>query len=181
MHIILGLLGSIVTILILLNRLAEAGIDLGGLNPFLWHRRRQWRKQYDGDPIYKISNPMDLTALLMVAVAKSDGDMSTEEKKKILELFQSEFHLSKRNASELMIASVYLLKDGSELRSNLKKVLQPSLDRFSQEQAQSALSLVNRVAAMEHESNAIKQELVGNITASLAPAMQDKHKWQTAP
>ena len=36
MHIILGVLGAVITILILLNRLAEAGIDLGGLNPFLW-------------------------------------------------------------------------------------------------------------------------------------------------
>jgi len=48
MHFILGLLGTIVTILILLNRLADAGIDLGGLNPFLWHRRRKWRKMSGG-------------------------------------------------------------------------------------------------------------------------------------
>lgn len=178
MHIVLGLLGSIVTILILLNRLADAGIDLGGLNPFLWHRRRQWRQKYEGDPIYKISNPMDTTALLMVAVAKSDGDMSSEEKKKILQLFQNEFHLSKRNASELMIASVYLLKDGSELRSNLQKILSPSVDNFSKEQAESALSLVNQVAKLERETNSLKQELVSNISSCLAPAIQDKQKWQ---
>ena len=59
MHIIFGLLGTIVTILILLNRLADAGIDLGGLNPFLWSRRRKWRKQYEGNPVFKIENPMD--------------------------------------------------------------------------------------------------------------------------
>jgi len=34
MHIILGVLGAIVTILVLLNRLADAGIDVGWLNPF---------------------------------------------------------------------------------------------------------------------------------------------------
>ncbi len=45
MHVIIGVLGSIITILILLNRLAEAGIDLGGLNPFLWKRRRQWKQK----------------------------------------------------------------------------------------------------------------------------------------
>jgi len=42
---ILAVLGVIVTILILLNRLANAGMDLGGLNPFLWQRRRNWRKR----------------------------------------------------------------------------------------------------------------------------------------
>ena len=54
MHIILGMLGTIVTILILLNRLAEAGIDIGGLNPFLWNRRRKWKKMYQGNPVFKI-------------------------------------------------------------------------------------------------------------------------------
>ena len=178
MHIILGLLGTIVTILILLNRLADAGISLGGLNPFLWHRRRKWRKSYEGDPIYKIDNPMEATALLMIGVAKSDGDMSSEEKKKILELFQSEFHLNKKSAAELMAASVYLAKDGSDLKSNLKKILQPSLDKFSKDQAQSAVSLVNQIATMEHETNELKQELVNNIAACLAPAQQDKQNWQ---
>ena len=40
MHIILGALGSIVTILYMLDRL---GIDIGGLNPFYWYRRRAFR------------------------------------------------------------------------------------------------------------------------------------------
>lgn len=75
MHIVLGFLGIIVTILVLLNRLAEAGIDLGGLNPYLWHRRRKWRNKYQGNPVFKIENPMDATAILMVAATKADGDM----------------------------------------------------------------------------------------------------------
>ena len=45
MHIILGALGTIVTILWLLHRLAEMGVSLGGLNPWLWQRRRKWRAQ----------------------------------------------------------------------------------------------------------------------------------------
>jgi len=43
MHIIIAFLGTIVTILVLLDRLAQAGISLGGLNPFLWRRRRKWK------------------------------------------------------------------------------------------------------------------------------------------
>jgi len=58
-HIVLGLLTTIVTLLILLNRLAEAGISLGGLNPFLWHRRRKWKQQLIGNPIFHIDGPMD--------------------------------------------------------------------------------------------------------------------------
>ena len=56
MHIVLGLLGAIVAILASLNllfiRLADAGIDIKGLNPVLMHRRRKWRKTYEGQPIF---------------------------------------------------------------------------------------------------------------------------------
>ena len=120
---------------------------------------------------------MDLTALLMVAVAKSDGDMSAEEKREILALFQSEFHLSKRNASDLMVASVFLLKDGAELRSNLPSVVAPSLEQFTKEQAESALKLVNAVATIERQTSEIKQELVKNIERCMAPGLSEKQKW----
>ena len=52
MHIILGVLGIIVTILILLSRLQENGIDIGWLNPFSCHRRRSYRKEHDLNPAF---------------------------------------------------------------------------------------------------------------------------------
>ena len=99
MHILLGLLGTLVTILVLLNRLAEAGIDLGGLNPFLWQRRRAWRNKYHGDPLFRLEEPLEVASLLTVAAAKCDGDMSSEEKRLILSLFEEEFRISRREAS----------------------------------------------------------------------------------
>lgn len=146
MHIILGVLGTIVTILILLNRLAEAGIDLGGLNPFLWNRRRKWQKIYSGNPIYKIESPMDATGILMVAAVKADGDMTREDKKDILYLFENEFNLSKKDAAGLMTSSVHLLGDGAEVRDNVGKFLSLSLSNFTEEQACSAVSLISQVA-----------------------------------
>lgn len=178
MHIVLGILGTIVTILVLLNRLADAGIDLRGLNPFLWQRRRMWRNQLEGDPIYRLTNPMDATALLMVAVAKSDGDMSSEEKKKILGMFQNEFHLSRRDAADLMVASVYLLKDGSELRANLSKVISPSLAKFTREQIDSAVSLISTVGKIDPEPNEIRETLVKGICNIFTSATHEKGKWQ---
>jgi hypothetical protein len=177
MHILLGVLGSIVTILLLLNRLAEMGIDLGGLNPFLLYRRKKWKNQIQGNPIYHIDSPMEMVALLMVAVAKSSGDISSEEKHKILELFTKEVHLSKKDSAALMIASVYLLRDGSELREHLKKVIDKSLKKFTDEQADSAMSLISEVANLDRTENPIKEELVRNIEQQLQPVTQAKQKW----
>ena len=180
MHIIAGMLGTVVTILWLFYRLAEMGIDLGGLNPFLWQRRRQWKKHYDANPVFKLDSPMEATALLITAVAKADGDMSSEEKHLILDIFEHEFHLSKRDAAGLLISSIHLLSKGDEVRNSLKDVLAPSLANFTVEQASSAVELINRVAAIGGSATEMQSELVRNASAVLERSCKPKSKWEQA-
>jgi len=169
MHIILGFLGTIVTILILLNRLAEAGIDLGGLNPFLWNRRRKWRMQYQGDPVFKIESPMDATAILMVATVKSDGDMTREDKSQLLNAFEKEFNLSKKDAAGLLISSSHLLGDGVQVRENIKKFLSASIGHFTEEQKQSVISLITRITTTHHSNHPNSEKIIQDIKRELMP------------
>jgi hypothetical protein len=74
MPYLLALLGSVVTILILLYRLAALGISLGGLNPFAWRRRRAWRQRYDAKPVFSLEDPREIAGILATSVAKIDGD-----------------------------------------------------------------------------------------------------------
>ena len=177
MHIILGVLGAIITILVLLNRLAEAGIDLGGLNPFLWSRRRKWRNKYKGNPIFKMENPMDATAILMVAVVKADGDMTKEDKSLLLNLFENEFHLTKKDAAGLLISSVYLLGDGSEVKGKIKSFLSPSKKSFTEEQANSAISLITKVAGNPNTIHPNVQEILDQVNDELQPIPSSEQKW----
>jgi len=177
MHFILGLLGTIVTILVLLNRLADAGIDLGGLNPFLWHRRRKWRKLSGGNPLFYISDPMDATAILMVAAVKADGDMTKEDKSHLLDLFETEFHLSKKDAADLLVSSVHLLGDGKELRRKVHKFLEPSRGGFSEEQAQSAIALVSHAAGAPEERHENATELLEQVEMLLTPKPAKQTVW----
>lgn len=80
MPYLLGLLGAIVTVLVLLKRLADAGIDLGGLNPFARRRRRAWQNKFEANPLFGLEAPMDAAAALAVGVAKASGDVSSEQK-----------------------------------------------------------------------------------------------------
>ncbi len=177
MHIILAFLGSIVTILILLSRLANAGIDLAGLNPFLWKRRRKWKQNMEGNPIFRIESPLDVTALLATATAKSDGDMSAEEKKTLLSLFQSEFNMNKKDAAGLLISSAYLLGDGEELSKNMDKIIKPSLDKFTDEQAKSALVLLDKVCHVDSSTKELKHEFVSNVKNAFSRKFDQKGKW----
>lgn len=178
MHVIIGLLGSIITILWLLHRLAEMGIDLGGLNPFLWQRRRKWKKQYEANPIFILDGPMEVTALLITATAKADGDMSSEEKREILSIFENDFQLSKRDAAGLLISSSHLLGKGDEVRDQLDKVLNPSLENFTKEQAVSAIELLKRISEIGGPATEMQSELIHKATAILERPLTPKKKWE---
>lgn len=177
MHILLGALTTIVTILILLNRLAEAGIDLGGLNPYLWNKRRKWRKAYVGNPVFKIQDPMDATAILMVAAVKSDGDMTKEDKGLLLKLFEDNFRLSKKDAAGLMISSTHLLGDGTEVRENVGKFLSSSKESFTEHQAESALSLISQVVGDPEQTHPNTQQFLQNIKKELLTNSPTKQTW----
>jgi len=178
MPAILGLLGSVVTILWILYRLAEMGIDLGGLNPFLWQRRRKWKKHYEANPIYKIDSPLEVTALLVTATAKADGDMSAEDKRTILQMFEDEFHLSAKDAVALLTSSSHLLGKGDEVRDNLKGVLAPSLAYYTPEQASSAVDMLQRVAGASGPGSELKQHLVRNASVILGQTTRPRGKWE---
>lgn len=177
MHVLLAVLGTVVTILVLLVRLTDAGIDLGWLNPYLWYRKWKWRRKIAGDPVYSLNSPMDVTALLMVAVAKCNGDMSVQQKNLILGLFEQEFHLTPREASALLNSSAFLLKDGEAVRANLAKVLAPGRERFTREQAESAKKLVARVGSCEGRPSEIQGEFIEAVWKHLSKSLPQETKW----
>ena len=177
MHIIISLLGTIITVLILLNRLAEAGISLGGLNPFLWKRRRKWKKQYEGNPIYKIDSPLDLAALLATATAKADGDMSSDEKKALLDLFQKEFNVDKKGATELLISSDYLPGSGEELKNKLEKVIKPGLENLTEEQAASTRNILDGICNIDPAGAELKRDFAERAKGIIAGHFEPKGTW----
>ncbi|MGH8494600.1 MAG: hypothetical protein ACREVN_00515 [Gammaproteobacteria bacterium] len=182
MHIVLGILATIVTILILLHRLADAGIDLGGLNPFLWHRRRNWRKKYEGSPLYALDSPMEAAALLVVATGKCDGEISAEQKKAMLGMFEAEFHLSPRDASALLGSSAHLLATVTDAPAEVAKILARSRERFTAGQSDSTIALMERLAEVEGGPTAMQRELIEAVRSVLskdAPPVDGKWSQDT--
>ena len=177
MHIVLGLLGTVVTILILLNRLQQNGLDVGWLNPFAWHRRRQWRKRVTGNPIYAIEQPLDAAALLVLTVAKRDGDLASAEKDELLDIYQREFRMSGREAAALLTSSAHLLGDGDAFIHNVEKVLAPSKEAFTDEQVASTLALMEQVAEVGGPASALQRELIEEVRAILAKGKRPEGAW----
>lgn len=162
MPYLLGLLGVVVTALVLLSRLADAGIDLGGLNPFALKRRRSWRRKFEANPLFGLDDPMEVAAVLAVGIAKAGGDMSSEQKRTVLGAFERTFALDRGAAEELLASSAYLVGDGRIFRDQVPDVVARSRERFTDSQIASTLSLVEEVAAVDGATER-QRELIDRI------------------
>jgi len=173
MHI-LGLLVTLTTLLYLLDRL---GVDIGGLNPFAWRRRRAWRQKFDANPIFSLSDPREIAAVLLVGVAKIDGDLTAEERQQLLDEFANAFSMSAKAASELLSSTVFLLGDMQVLNSQATELLQRYQERLAQNQIDSLLGMIERVASIGGQTSPQQSELVAQIRAALAPDMSARGTW----
>lgn len=149
MHIIIGLLGAIVSLLYILDRL---GIDIGWLNPFSWARRRAWAKKYEGDPIYAVEDPLHVAAILVVGVARLGGDVGAEQKQTIVQAFAGTFSLSEGDANGLYISAQHLLGAPQIIENQLNGVVDKHRDTFSAEQAASLLELIRTAVESPSET-----------------------------
>lgn len=160
MHVVLGLLGSIVTILYFLDRL---GIDLAGLNPFYWYRRRAFAKKFGADPVYSIEDPMHVASLLVIGAAKLDGDLTAAQKAVAQERFEEDFSMDSHAASELFGSAAHLLAAPQLLETQLTKLADKNNGRFSEAQAESLVDMMVKVATADGGMSSTQKEFIGAI------------------
>ena len=162
MPYLIGLLGAIATVLVLLKRLADAGIDLGGLNPFARRRRHAWQRKFEANPLFGLEDPMDAAAALAVGVAKASGDISSEQKRALLAAFQRTFDLDLVAAEKLLASSAYLVGDGKIFTDQVEGVVSKSKEHFTANQIASTLALIEEIAAVEGATER-QRELIDRI------------------
>lgn len=177
MHIIIGLLGSIVTILYLLTRLTSLGLDFSRLNPFHWRRRRAWAKKYQGDPIYTIEDPMQVAALLIVGAAKLDGDLTAEQKKMAMRQFESKFSLDIGAASDLLGSASHLLGAPQVIENQLSGLANKNAKTFSREQSESMIEMMIEVAGVDGELTEKQRGYVEGIRTQFVPPEPKQGTW----
>ena len=177
MHYVIALITAVAGLLFALNRLQSAGLDLNAFNPFLWYRRAQWRKKYASKPLYGLQHPMDVAASLMLATAKCEGEISSVQKRHILAMYKGEFHIPQEEATALFVASSFLLKDELSIVDQLDNVLARSRGRFTPEQVDSTLQLMERVARIDGPENREQLRLIERTSELLHPGERGSRKW----
>jgi len=160
-----------------LSSLQRSGFQFSSLNPFLAYRRWQWSKSYGGKPIYKLDRPMDVAAVLLLGIAKADGDITSDQKRELLAMFQGEFNISRDEASDLLLASSYLIRDEIYLVDHLDKILLRSAPRFEPEAVTSLLAMMRRIAILDGSVNGEQQKLIDATERIFAERVKVAGKW----
>jgi uncharacterized tellurite resistance protein B-like protein len=160
-----------------LNSLQRSGFQFSSLNPFLAYRRWQWRKTYGGRPIYKLDRPMDVAAVLLLGIAKADGDITSDQKRELQSLFQSEFELSRDQAADLLLASSHLIRDEIYIVDHLDKILERSAERFEASAIGSLLGMMRKIALLDGSINGEQQKLIDATEHYFAARQKAVGKW----
>ena len=173
MHVLIAFLTAIATLLFALDRI---GIDIGWINPWAWRRRRRWMKQLSVNPAFNLESPMEAMALLLLAVARIDGDLTSDEKQDLRKIFEESFHQNSRDSSALLSSSTYLLGDGVEVFERPQDVLSKSLEKFSAEQRESSISLLTRISEVSGPASESQRDYISLIRSIFSPS-KDKGGW----
>ena len=161
-----------------LTALRNSGFDFASLNPFLAVRRWRWSRDFGAKPIFKLDRPMDAAALLLVATAKADGVMSTLQKQTLLGMFEERFELSSNDASQMLAASIHLLRDELSVADNVDKILEKSAQRFQKEQVRELMAMMRKVAALDGSINAEQEKLLNATEQHFDRIHAPPQKWR---
>ena len=160
MHVIIAALTALAGLFWALNALQRSGFNLNALNPFLAYRRWKWSRAYGAKPIYRLERPMDVAAVLLLGIAKADGNITSDQKRELQAMFQSEFEISRDEAADLLLASSHLIRDEIYIVDHLDKILALSTPHFEPAAVGSLLAMMRRLAAMDGSINGEQQKLI---------------------
>jgi len=177
MHIIIALITAAAGLIWALVKLQNSGLNLNALNPFFWWRRNQWQRKVGTQPLHQIQKPMEAVAVLLVASVKTEGEVSREQKKEIIQLFSSEFKLSNQEAVDLFSASSFMLQAVNDIVGEVKNILAPCKIKFSKNQAESAIELLTKVSLLDGEISTIQQEMIDATQKELVIEAKSNDTW----
>lgn len=163
MHIIIGVITAIAGLIWALNRLQNSGVNLNAFNPYFWFRRHQWEKQLGTKPIHRLERPMEAAAVLILGVVLEEGEISREQKADTISMFSSEFNLTSDAATELFSASAFMVRGTFEFVLEVKKILAPSMHKFSIENKTALLILLKKAGEFDGELTEHQLNIIGEV------------------
>ena len=158
---------GLITLLLILNRLTDSGVDLGWLAPLAWKKRSRFQLPLDADPLFNLKTPRETATMYLLAVANADGHLSDNQKKRLLAIFEQDFELSPSEALSLFASNLHLLGNGKLLFDNPKRLIEHCYHDFTSKQIVALQRLLIFVAHIDGTPTKKQKSLCKKISAGL--------------
>ena len=165
MGLLIELLGLVVAVALALGALKRNGVDIGWLNPFTFFHRLRWKQKSTIPPLYALSHPVDVVAVLALAAVQTSGVVTSKQKEGVLALLCQHLSMDAAEANKLWILSSHLLRHRALDAQEVPAVLEKSADKFSDYHQKTLMTIVESAIAIEPPESAAQRELVDAIAA----------------
>ena len=108
---------------------------------------------------------------------KKEYEISAEQKREILGKYQEIFHLSEKAAADLFSSVSFLLKEDLSPVQNAQKLLAPSGDKFTSEQASLSVSLFRHISRLEGPENSFQKEVISSFEGYFRNKFKAASEW----
>jgi len=177
MHIIIGIISAAAGLIWAINSLQRSGLDLNSFNPFYWVRRRKWEKLRGAKPLHSINQPIEAATVIIVGALKEIGEITTEQKNRVIEIFQSQLHLSEASSKEAFSSAIFMVKDLINFHQSIKNILAPTIDSFTSEQSQSLIKIVEEVIKLDGEPTETQSLIIKSLKSEFKRTNSEPAKW----
>lgn len=163
MHIIIGGLIALGTIFWAITRIMDGAGDIK-----MASRRYAWQKKYDEKLVDILTDPRQSAAILMVQIAKYDGDLTAHQNQAILQEIKTQFQATHDQAEEFLAFARMALGQVVDVTNIMGKVLRPLKENYSPELKQELLKMLTVIGETENQKLILQQEsLINQVNRSL--------------
>lgn len=159
---LIALLGAVAGLIWAINSIQKSGISL---NPFAWLRRMKWQKEFGTKPLYRLRDPTEVAAVLLLGAAKCKGELTATQKAKLRDVFVDVLKLPEAEADDLMVAASFMVRDEVYIVDNLARIVGNVRRFLTAEQKASVLNLMEEVALVDGPVNAEQRKLIDQTAA----------------
>ena len=166
---ILGALGVVAFFVIRANQAAKAARELGDLAADAkgFVRRNRWKSKANVDQLRDVEDARLAAAVMMCALAKSDGDLSEREVTAIQEQLTGPLALTAGEAEEMLAQARWLTPDMGDLNALLHRVISPIQANCTPTEKGDLLDMLGAAAAADGPIDAIQQNALDRLREDL--------------
>lgn len=151
MHILLGILGALGALAFLIYRIhfavrasREIADAAGDARRFV--RRALWLRRRSADPVSRLTDPREAATILMLAVARAEGDLTDAARGAIQAEMCRRFQMPEQEAAAMFGQLAWATRDLIDVPSRMRKIVRPLLESCTSGERRELVQMLTAVA-----------------------------------